>query len=269
MSSLNSDKTGNKNLSLEGYDPDKQKEGVTGLYFHKENYEREVTLHQHSRGQLVFALKGGITCEADNFMWLVPPQHAVWIPGGTPHTNRVSANASICFLFIDPNIQAMPNFCCTFSISNLVRELILTIISRAEQTTSAHLTGLLLEELPGQRIDHIHLPVSDHPKIQKMISYITNNPGERRTLADWSMLFSTSERSLSRLIFKETGLDFRHWHQQLQLIMALQFLIGGSSVQLAALMLGYNSTTAFITMFKKGLGITPGQFISDLATRRA
>ncbi len=31
-----------------------------------------------------------------------------------------------------------------------------------------------------------------------------------------------SERNLARLIVKETGLSFRQWRQQLQLIMALQ-----------------------------------------------
>ncbi|HGY6552652.1 TPA: AraC family transcriptional regulator, partial [Escherichia coli] len=30
--------------------------------------------------------------------------------------------------------------------------------------------------------------------------------------------------------------------------------------------LGYDSTTAFITMFKKGLGQTPGRYIARLTT---
>lgn len=63
-----------------------------------------------------------------------------------------------------------------------------------------------------------------------------------------------SERNLARLIVKETGLSFRQWRQQLQLIMALQGLVKGDTVQKVAHTLGYDSTTAFITMFKKGLG---------------
>ncbi len=61
-----------------------------------------------------------------------------------------------------------------------------------------------------------------------------------------------SERNLARLIVKETGLSFRQWRQQLQLIMALQGLVKGDTVQKVAHTLGYDSTTAFITMFKKG-----------------
>ncbi len=67
-------------------------------------------------------------------------------------------------------------------------------------------------------------------------------------------LFAMSERNLARLIVKETGLSFRQWRQQLQLIMALQGLVKGDTVQKVAHTLGYDSTTAFITMFKKGLG---------------
>ncbi len=57
-----------------------------------------------------------------------------------------------------------------------------------------------------------------------------------------------------------------HQHRKGQLILALQALIDGRNVQQVAQMLGYDSTTAFITMFKKGLGQTPGRYLNGLAT---
>lgn len=74
-----------------------------------------------------------------------------------------------------------------------------------------------------------------------------------------------SERNLARLIVKETGLSFRQWRQQLQLIMALQGLVKGDTVQKVAHTLGYDSTTAFITMFKKGPG-KRRRYIAGLTT---
>jgi AraC-like DNA-binding protein len=74
-----------------------------------------------------------------------------------------------------------------------------------------------------------------------------------------------SERNLARLVVRETGLSCR-WRHQLQLILALQLLIRGQTVQQTAQALGYDSTTAFITMFKKGLGQTPGRYHGSLAT---
>ena len=75
-----------------------------------------------------------------------------------------------------------------------------------------------------------------------------------------------SERNLARLVVRETGLSFRRWRHQLQLILALQMLVRGQTVQQTAQSLGYDSTTAFITMFKKGLGQTPGRYLASLAT---
>ena len=76
-------------------------------------------------------------------------------------------------------------------------------------------------------------------------------------------LFAMSERNLARLIVKETGLSFRQWRQQLQLIMALQGLVKGDTVQKVAHTLGYDSTTAFITMFKKGWGKRRADILRD------
>lgn len=110
------------------------------------------------------------------------------------------------------------------------------------------------------------MPVSPHPKIRLMSETMANEPAAWQTLAQWASHFAMSERNLARLVVKETGLSFRRWRHQLQLIVALQFLIGGKSVQQAAQALGYDSTTAFITMFKKGLGQTPARYIASLTT---
>lgn len=95
---------------------------------------------------------------------------------------------------------------------------------------------------------------------------MAKEPVEWGSLRQWAGFFAMSERNLARLIVKETGLSFRQWRQQLQLIMALQGLVKGDTVQKVAHTLGYDSTTAFITMFKKGLGQTPGRYIAGLTT---
>ena len=93
---------------------------------------------------------------------------------------------------------------------------------------------------------------------------MAHHPQESRTLVQWASALAMSERNLSRLIVKETGLSYRRWRQQLQLIQALQMLVTGKRVDQVAQGLGYDSTTAFITMFKKGLGQTPGRYLATL-----
>jgi AraC-like DNA-binding protein len=99
-----------------------------------------------------------------------------------------------------------------------------------------------------------------------MVETMEAEPAQWQTLSQWASRFAMSERNLARLVVKETGLNFRRWRHQLQLILALQMLVRGLAVQQVALALGYDSTTAFITMFRKGLGQTPGRYLASLTT---
>lgn len=151
-----------------------------------------------------------------------------------------------------------------------MRELILTLASKTagqlRLDATSRLVGVLFDELPQQPQEQLQLPVSPHPKIRLMSETMAEEPAVWQTLTQWAQRFAMSERNLARLVVKETGLSFRRWRHQLQLIVALQLLIGGKSVQQVAQSLGYDSTTAFITMFKKGLGQTPARYVANLAT---
>jgi AraC-like DNA-binding protein len=71
-----------------------------------------------------------------------------------------------------------------------------------------------------------------------------------------------SERSLARLIVAETGMSFGRWRQQLNIILALQWMAKSTSVQQVASDLGYESVGSFVTMFRKALGTSPGRYMS-------
>jgi len=75
-----------------------------------------------------------------------------------------------------------------------------------------------------------------------------------------------SERTFSRLVVKETGMTFGLWRRQLHIVISLQLLTAGQSVQLVSEHLGYDSVSAFITMFKKSLGKSPRRYIKDTLT---
>lgn len=254
-------------LSLEGYEPDAHVDDVVAFHIHIDGATQEIPYHQHRKGQLILVLRGGVFCEMGQGVWMVPPHHAVWIPGLQRHSNRVTSGAKICFLFIEPGVINMPEQCCSLRISPLVRELILRLAeltpARTEHVVSQKILALLQEELPAQKVAPLRLPVSEHAKIRQMVDFISTYPEARRTLTAWADKLAMSERSLSRLVQRETGLSFRRWRQQLQVILALRFLIEGKNVQQVARALGYESTTAFITMFRQVLGTTPGRYLSE------
>ncbi len=126
----------------------------------------------------------------------------------------------------------------------------------------ARIAQVVLDELAQMPRERFNLPISSHPKIRAMADALTSEPSDRSTLSDWAKRVAMSERSLARLLIRETGLTFGRWRQQLHLIVALRELASGETVQNVAAEVGYESVNAFITMFKKALGSTPAQYFA-------
>ncbi|HVW49963.1 MAG TPA: helix-turn-helix transcriptional regulator [Trinickia sp.] len=229
----------------------------------------EVPDHRHRKGQLVFSLGGSVTCRVPDGLWMVPPHCAVWIPSAMAHSNIASLHARLFFVYIEADRVALPDRCCTISISPLLRELIVEL-SAPEQHDDARrerLVGIMLDELPRMPVQQLHMPLSPEPRLQRIAAALAENPADRRTLAQWADEVALSESSLARLVAKETGLTFGRWRQQLHLIVAIRALASGASVQRVSADLGYESVTAFITMFKKALGKPPAKYLSRVVRR--
>jgi AraC-like DNA-binding protein len=88
-------------------------------------------------------------------------------------------------------------------------------------------------------------------------------PADRGTLEIWARRAGMSERTLLRLISRETGMSFGRWRQQLCVVLAVKWLAGGASIQQVAGDLGYESVPSFVTMFRKVLGTSPGRYMAE------
>lgn len=80
--------------------------------------DAEQAPHQHRKGQLLYATRGVIHCEVESGVWIVPPQCAVWIPGGLMHAAQGVGEAECYCLFVEPAMApALPAVCCTVAVS--------------------------------------------------------------------------------------------------------------------------------------------------------
>lgn len=248
------------------FDPDSTSSPVVARHIDFVDYAAEVPVHTHRKGQLIIALYGAVICRAENDIWIVPPDCAVWIPGGVPHSAKATWNAHLNYLFIEPGAAALPEKCCTLAISPLVKELVDRLtnegIDYAPQSHVGRLTRVTLDELVTMPQQKLSLPVSANPKIRAMADALVSNPDDRSTFKVWAKRLALSERSLARLMLRETGLTFGRWRQQLHLIIALRELASGVPVQNVAANLGYESVNAFITMFRKNMGSTPAHYFA-------
>lgn len=251
------------------FDLDKTDRPAVALRLHLREHAAEIPVHRHRKSQLVLALHGAVTCQVAGALWIVPPHCGMWIPGGVPHSNRATSNARLCYLFAEPDVLILPGQCCTLSISAMVREMILHLADAPQDyhpgSHTDRFARILLEELALMPMERLSLPVTDHPKILAIANSLRAAPGDRSTVAQWAKRLAMSESSLARLVVRETGLSFGRWRQQLHLLFAIRELASGASVQQVSADLGYDSVTAFITMFKKALGKPPAKYLSSMA----
>jgi len=228
--------------------------------------DRDAGMHSHRKGQFVVALRGSVICEVSAGFWMVPPHCGVWIPGGIEHGMRVSGDTDLCLLHVEPSAAPLPERYCTLSITPLLKEMILRLSemprSYDEGSATARLVAVLLDEIARMKVERLYFPSSNHPRLRQLADTLLLDPGDRSTAQEWASRLAMSERTLTRLVAQETGMSFGRWRQQLQIIVALKWLHSGMQVQRIAEDLGYQSVSAFITMFRKALGASPSKYMA-------
>jgi AraC-like DNA-binding protein len=249
-------------------DPDAVPRPVMAVGFEVATGGLELDFHHHRKAQLIFMLRGAVTCEASKGLWIVPSQCAIWIPGGMRHHVRGVGILEGCCLFVEPDaVPALSETCCAVSVTPLLRELLIRCAGLPALYplggTESRLVPVLLDELGTAPVEKLHLPMPADVRLRKIAEWMTAKPSDRATMHTWARRIGVSERTLSRILLKETGMSFGHWSRQLQIFLALRWLSQGASVQSVSADLGYESASSFVTMFRKALGTSPARYITE------
>ena len=237
------------------------------VYGHAESLPNRVLgyRHRHAWVQFAYAAEGVLEVHTDDARYIAPPQRAVWIPAGIPHRIRCAAKTAVRSLYIShTTLEAPHQRCRVLVVKPLLRELIRTFgdlpAVYAPDSPAERLAGVLLDEIScSQEVDLV-LPLPAHTRLRQLCRQFYAHPAGAITLAEWSLQLGVSEKTLSRLFLKETGLTFRAWVQRTRLLTALEPLERGERVTDVALDCGYESLSAFISAFAKLFNTTPGEF---------
>ena len=250
-------------------DPDAVPRPVVIYGFVADKFDNfELPPHSHTKGQVILVQRGALTCDVEGGLWIVPPGSAIWIPDGAHHSIRMSGALEGYNAFIAPAVsQSLPRTACAVSVSPLLREL-LRRAARLPQLydetgPNARLLAVLLDEIAVSKIEDLHLPMPTDPQLRRRADTMMAAPADRSTLTVWAKRACLSERTLARRIAEQTGMSFGRWRQQLAVMLAIQWLAGGASIQKAAADLGYESVPSFVTMFRKTLGTSPGRYMAE------
>lgn len=223
--------------------------------------------HSHDRACLIYPAEGVVAVETEEGHWVVPPQRAVWVPAGVRHQTRMSGQVAIRGLKIDQaSIPGLPENLCVLGITPLLRELILHACTAPAGAVlngpEGRVIAVILDQLRGLPVPAFPLPVPQDRRLRRLVDALLGNPADSRSLEDWGRTVGASSRTLARLFRAETAMTFRTWRQHLRVLEALRRLAQGESVTNVALDVGFDSPSAFVQMFKKCVGQTPGRYFS-------
>lgn len=240
------------------------------LYARTESLTRaeRTRMHNHPWFQLSYAISGVLHVHTANESFVAPPQRAVWIPAGIDHEIFSFANTEIRSLYLDAGIfNSSQDHCRVVEINPLTHELIKQFCelntAYDEQGAEGRLALVLIDQLQAAKEVSISLPLPQDHRALQLCRQLQDAPDDDRTLAEWGEKLGASEKTLRRILLRETGLTFREWRQRLRLLGALEELSQGMKVTQVALNFGYQSTSAFISAFRIHFGVTPGDFFSS------
>ncbi|TBU72908.1 AraC family transcriptional regulator [Pseudomonas daroniae] len=221
--------------------------------------------HSHNKHQLIYAIQGVMVVRSALGQWIVPPSRGLWMPSGEIHEVRCVGPVKMRSVFVRPDeLTDLPSETRAVSISPLLSELIKTSVYITEpylqNSREARVMGLILDELAVLPTLPLHLPQPTDPRITVICSTLQADPGDGSTLSDWSARLNLDEKTIQRLFQKATTMTFGQWRQQARLLLALERIAGGEKIINIAGELGYESPSAFTSMFKKQFGTTPSNF---------
>lgn len=221
--------------------------------------------HRHARGHIIYTESGAYWVITPEGTWLVPAGLAIWIPPRVQHEVYSHGSVSARILFVDEAYaDPLPSRCGTMNVSSLFTELLLRMIDYgndyAADGPAARLAHVMLDELAVLEFAPLLLPVSKDPRLARVMRRLVEDSDSRQTVEQLARDAAASSRTLARLFRHETGMTLTQWRTNLRLVKSIERLAQGTSVTEVAVELGFSSTSSFVFMFKKRLGVSPGRY---------
>lgn len=225
--------------------------------------------HTHPWAQLVYATSGVLSVQTPAGCFVVPSRRAVWVPPGAAHESEMTGAVSLRTLYFHPDVaSSIPDQFAVFDVSPLLRELVLEIVRRGAlrraDPAGQRLAEVAIDQIRTTPEVPLVLPMPSDPRARRMAARLREAPGPDHSLDELARGVGASVRTLERLFVRDVGMSLGRWRQQARLLEALRRLATGASVTRVATEIGYESTSAFIAMFKRTLGITPKRYYEDV-----
>jgi AraC-like DNA-binding protein len=227
--------------------------------------------HSHRRHQLLFSATGCITIEFEQTLCLLPPRRAAWIPAGTVHRALMRGVLAYRSLYFSTSLPFSG-----FPLQVIeVNPLLFEVIERmafwpwdmpADQQTS--LVTVFGEELQTARSENWRLPFPVDVRLSSWLDDVRKGVLPPR-LNQLAQFIGASERTISRIFIKDTGMSYQRWRQQWRALKAIELLAEEENISNVAQQLEFISDSAFIAFFRQHTGFTPTRYTGKTSVSAA
>lgn len=232
----------------------------------RESEPRSSDAHRHPSGQLLGLFGGLLTVRTGGGAWVVPATRAVWIPPSQVHEASTHGPFYGWALYVRPDLCAkLPDQVRAIEVSGLLREAVIRAaqweIAQPDRVQT-NVINVILDEIVDSITDEFRLPMPWDGRLLRIAHALIEHPADSRSLNAWAAWANAAPRTITRRFLAETGLSFTTWRQRVRLLRALELLAAGLPVSAVALELGYDNASAFIALFRKTFGTTPGRYLA-------
>lgn len=184
-----------------------------------------------------------------------------------PHQHYCKNKVSYRSLHIDPLLsEVLGNKVRPLTVDSLLKSLILEISNwpkdYEETAQTQRFILVLLDRLAMAQSNELFMPTIKDKRLFPIIETLNQDPANKLTIEQWSLKVGASSRTLNRLFNQNYGMGFSRWKQKLRILKSLELLNSNRLQVDIAYELGYESTSAFITAFKKQLGCSPKKYLA-------
>lgn len=226
--------------------------------------------HKHNRGQFVFASAGSVLVYTEGESWIIPPQCAIWLPAGVGHEMHMRGGAVNIFNTYIYSIAAervgLSKSCQVLSVSPLLKNLLCVASDLPKlysEQREQRIMDLILDEIAAMHPMNLNVPLPTEPRLARVCHWMLENPSLNISIDQAASMAGMSRSTFTRQFRYYTSVSFVEWRRQVCLLVSLSRLYTGESVTSIALDLGFSSSSAFTTIFRRLLGNTPSTYFTD------
>jgi len=241
----------------------------TGQGLSEECSELGSSPHSHLRGQLYYCVAGAFNAQVQSQSWLVVPQRALWIPSGLVHQSKSEQSVSLRILYIcTERYRDLPSTVRVVQVSPLLRELIAAAIQQGDswldKSPESRVASVLVDQIVSSFTEQLCLPLPLDSRALAVCTYLQDNPSLHVDIDAVCRNYGISQRTLVRVLKRESGTSLQQWRQQLLLLKSIEMISKRKSVTYIATELGYATPSAFSSMFRRAIGVSPLEYRESL-----